>query len=374
MSVYREYLFEGPLFNPSFEYEIRGREKELDKIKNFLKEAFEEESVRSMLVLGDYGYGKSFMLYKIQKMVEKKEIEGAEKTITAWVVIAETEPVGAISYEYVTNIFKDIGPNQLFEIASKLNLDQIEKFKEPFKSILRGLKDRKESAFNWLMGETQDAREKKELGVKRKLKTSEVLNIFMDFLEAMKTSGYDNLLVLLDEFEYAVNVYSEVKLTQLFHTFKSIFDRFIKFGDASRFAKHIQVIAMTPKGFDAITDLETKLRKSTGGGGITPWLSRMRFDINHVILGPLDKEAVTQIIKDRIEAHKVPFKERPFETFPFIHPEFFDMIYLYSGGNPRDVLYLTDIVLKKAAKDNIKEITGKYTEAVLKEYGIVKQI
>ena len=48
----------------------------------------------------------------------------------------------------------------------------------------------------------------------RKFPANESLNILMDFLRFLKICGYENLLVLLDEFEYAINVYSEQKLTR----------------------------------------------------------------------------------------------------------------------------------------------------------------
>lgn len=180
-------------------------------------------------------------------------------------------------------------------------------------------------------------------------------------------------MILIDEFEYVVNVYSEKQVTTILHTFKEIYDEYIRVTTKKpkSMVNLIFIIAMTPKGWDFLVETEAKLSKKTGEGGITPWMDRIRPVEYTVLLGPLSKTGVTEMIKDRIEEKRLKYKKFPYVTFPFIHPEFFDYIYEASEGNPRFILQYCDIVLDNAIKDEIKEINAKYSKKILEEFSIV---
>ena len=374
--AFREYYFEREPFSPDLDVEMRGRELEWKAIEDFLSESLQGSRIRAFLILGDYGYGKTFILNKIREEIENPEsdIPETDKTICTTILLAETEPAYSISYEYVTKILSSIGEAKLQEIAEKLPVHSQNRsivFSRDFNAVMTGLVERKKEAFLWLTGETLSASERANLGVQSKFHPGRSLTVIMDFLRAMRFAGYDNLLVLIDEFEYAVNMYSERKLTSLFHTFKNIYDRFTADGGFKRCAKHIQILAMTPRGWDVVTDLEATLRKRTGGGGITPWLERMRFKRNKITLGPINDKAAKQIIVDRIKKERMKYKKVPFETFPFIHPSFFDTMIEISEGKPRDLLDFSEIALEEAARRDLKEINGKTVMEILQEYGLV---
>ena len=374
--AYREYLFEREPFLPALDVEMRGRDDEWKRIEAFLEESFQGNRTRAFLVLADYGYGKTFIFNKIREKVSdpNSQIKGSDKTITASIVLAETEPASSISYEYITNIMYNIGKKRIREISRKIPRRSLGDFSNNFRIVMKGVREGKDEAFKWLIGETLTSQERSNIGVVRKFHPTESLRILLDFLKAMKKVGYENLLVLIDEFEYAINVYSEAKLTQFFHTFKNIYDHFVAEGGSRVFAKHIQIIATTPRGWDVVTDLEAKLRRTKGGGGLTPWLERMRFERNKVTLGPLSKKSAKQIILDRIEKERMKFAQVEYKTFPFIHPSFFDEIIKVSRGNPRTILDFSEIVLEEGARRKFKEIDGKVARKLLLEFGLVKEL
>jgi len=373
--AYREYYFEREPFLPSLEGELRGRDTEWGSIKDFLEESFSGNRTRALLILADYGYGKTFILNKIRENVSNPDssIVGSGKTITSQIVLAETEPASSISYEYITKVMYGVGMKRLKRIAGKIPARSFDNYSKNFQAVIKGIKHGKQEAFGWLTGATLSANERSNIGVMRKFHPSESLIILLDFLRAMKEADYDNLLVLIDEFEYAVNVYSEAKLTQFFHTFKNIYDRFVSEGGSEVFAKHIQIIAATPRGWDVVTDLEARLRRTKGGGGITPWLERMRFERNKVVLGPLSEEASKQILVDRIRKERMKFPEVDYETFPFIHPSFFDEIIRVSKGNTRTLLDYSEIVLEEAARKDLREIDGQKVLEILAEFDLVSK-
>jgi hypothetical protein len=367
---FEKYYFKREPFLPDLGAAMYGRSKEWSQIESFLNESFTGNAIRAFLVIGDYGFGKTFTLNKIREAIERprSSIKNSAKTLCCQIILAETEPATSISHEYVTKIFYSIGMEKLFKIAAEGKCDE-KKSSKKFNLILKGLANRKEEAFNWLIGETLSAEEKKEIGVTKKFSSSEALGIFMEFLKFLKMGGYENILVVINEFEYAINVYSEQKLTTLFHTFKNIYDYFVRDGGTANYAKHIQIIAITPKGYDVINDLEVKMRKSTGGGGITPWMERMRFERNQVSLGLLDDNSAEQLLVQRIEKERIKHKEVSFKTFPFIHPSFFTTMIEISKGKPRSLLDYSEIILEEAARRDQKEIDGDFVKTVLKEYG-----
>lgn len=365
----RDYGFkETPFPEDSLDYTMRGRKQEWKKIKHLLDRALTETGPKTILIQGDYGYGKTFTLEQIVLSFSKKEFENSEKSIVASIRLAESEPEARIGLSFVTKIFYEIGFDKLVQIAKGLGKKKLSIDSNTLR-IFNALKRKKYPAFEWLVGESISSGDKKELGTKRILsKSSQAIRVLYDFLKILKMAGYRNLVVLIDEFEYVVNVYSEKQVTTILHTFKEIYDEFVRTKTRGEdMANFIFVIAMTPKGWDYLTETEAKLSRKTGGGGITPWMDRIRSEQYSVVLNPLSKEETIEMINDRIEKKRIEYKKFPYKTFPFIQPGFFEIIYEASMGIPRTILRYCDIVMDRALTEEIKEISGDYAKNVLKE-------
>lgn len=369
---YRDYGFkDNPFDDDSLDYPMKGREKEGKKIKQLLDKSLTGKGSKTILILGDYGYGKTFTLEKIVEGFNNNKFEKSKKSIVASIRLAESEPEARIGLSFVVKIFYEIGFKKLINIAKKVKNQKKIELSSDMMNILKALKEENLSAFEWLIGESLSLSEKKDIGIKKILsKSSQGLKILYDFQKVLKLAGYDNLVILIDEFEYVVNVYSEKQVTTILHTFKEIYDEFIRVTTKKpkSIANLIFIIAMTPKGWDFLVETEAKLIKKTGGGGITPWMERIRPEEFTIYLDPLSKSSATELIKDRINRKRLSYMKPPYKTFPFIHPEFFNVIYKSSEGIPRFILRYSDIVLDHAQNEGIKEITGEYAEKVLKKY------
>lgn len=370
----RDYGFKGPPFDvDSLDYEMRGRSNEWRKIKELVERSLKGSGSKTILILGDYGYGKTFTLEKIVRGFAEHEFKGPKKSIFASIRLAESEPEARIGLSLVSKIFYEIGYKKLVEIAKKIDDKKLKKLDFTAKKILKALKEGNNNAFEWLVGESLSPTEKKKLGIKRILsKSSQAIKVLYEFQKSLKMAGYDNLVVLIDEFEYVVNVYSEKQVTTILHTFKEIYDEFIRVNtrEPGIMANFIFIIAMTPRGWEYLTETEAKLGRTTGGGGITPWMERIRHEKYKVELGPLSQKDTELVIKDRIKRKRVDYKKFPYETFPFIHPEFFDVIYETSGGVPREVINYCDLVLDSAISEGLKEISGEDAKRILKKFNI----
>jgi len=373
---HRDYGFkDNPFSDESLDFKMRGRDKEWKGTKRILDKFLTEGGSKTLLIFGSYGYGKTFILEKIVQGFNEEKFEKSKKSVVASIRLAESEPEARIGLSFVTKIFYEIGFKNLVKIAKKIKNILNTEVSTDILSVIKSLKKEKLNAYEWLSGESLSQVEKNNIGVKKILsKSSQAQKILYDFLKVIKSGGYDNLVILIDEFEYVVNVYSEKQVTIILHTFKEIYDEFIRVNTKKpgSMANLIFIIAMTPRGWDFLVETEARLSKKTGGGGITPWMERVRPEEFHIDLRPLGESDSTELIKDRITRKRFEYKKPPYETFPFIHPEFFNIIYKTSEGIPRYILRFCDIVLEYALDEDIKEITGKYAQKILKKYPMVK--
>ena len=374
----RDYGFkENPFVDESLDYPMKGRQKEWSRIQRLLAKSLTEKGSKTMLIIGDYGYGKTFMLEKIVEGFINNEFEKSKKCLVSSIRLAESEPEARIGLSFVIKIFYEIGFKRLVKIAKEVKDPHEARLSSDVIKILEALKKENLTAFEWLTGESLSPSDKKGINVKKILsKSSQALKLLYDFQKILKLAAYDNLVVLIDEFEYVVNVYSEKQVTMILHTFKEIYDEFIRVSTKKprSMVNLIFIIAMTPKGWDYLVETEAKLIKKTGGGGITPWMERIRPEEFTVNLGPLSKSATTELIKDRIDKKRLDYtKPPPYPTFPFIHPEFFDVIYDASEGIPRFIIRYCDLILGNALEEGIREITGEYAKKVLQKYHIYEE-
>jgi len=371
----REYGFESNPFDAdSLDYPMRGRKQEWSKLKRLLEGALAGEGCKTILFLGDYQVGKTFALEKISKAFSEQKFEDANKSIVASIRLAESEPEAKIGLSFVTKIFYEIGFPELGKIAKKIKDRDLIKLSSEIRATFRALKKDVYIAFEWLVGESLSPEDKKKIGVKKILsKSSQAIKLLYEFEKVLKLAGYKNLVILIDEFEYVVNVYSEKQVTTILHTFKEIYDEYIRVNtkNPGSMVNFTFVIAMTPKSWDYLTETEAKLSKKTGGGGITPWMERIRPEKNIVTLSPFNKEDTIKMLEDRIKKRRIEYKKFPYPTFPFMHPGFFDVIYDTSQGIPGHSLKCCDIVLDQAIAEELKEIGKKDTERILKKFNLL---
>ncbi|MFA6329929.1 MAG: BREX system ATP-binding domain-containing protein [Candidatus Micrarchaeia archaeon] len=372
----QEYgLIDNPFLPDSYSFPMAGRKKEWEQIIERINKASSESGSKTLLLIGDYGMGKTFTLQQIDNNIhEKKSDFKHEKNIVVLIKVAESEPQSKFGFSFVTKIFFTIGKKQLYDIAKDIDEKEIADFDSDFKKIISMLSMKEESAYNWLIGEA-DSTDIKSLGVKKKMKTSaEAIEILYNFLRAIKIAKYKNIIVLIDEFEYVVNLYGDNKITQMLHTFKEIIDEYPrtntkKPGSTSNF---IFFIAMTPESWQHLTDLEATMKKKTGGGGITPWMERINTAQDIIRLEPLDKKATGELIKDRLEKKRAEYKkDSKDEMFPFVTPGFVDFIFKESHGVPRKIIAWCEIVLTDSIKQGLKEISEKDADKILTKYHLI---
>jgi len=346
------------------------RKEEWDRIKSLLESAFSGRGPRMLLLLGDYGIGKTFILEKIyQSLSEKKAVFVVRANVLyeKRLAIMESEPRWTkFGLDFITRIFDNIKREKLVDVMKKIDF---KKFQSNFSKIFQGIRDNKDNAFKYISGEKVPAKALQEYETASALSDSATgIKLFFEFLRVIKFGGYNNFLTLIDEFEYITSVLGEKKITQILNTFRQIFDDFGSYDKRynNKVAKPIFTFAISPGGWDSLLELDKTARKNTGGGGIAPFMERIsKKDV--ISLKAFSLEDSFELVELRLKEARTKKVKNPLSPFSkkcikFVHKVSFD--------KPRNVLQYCSILLEDALDEGITLIDVKDAEAILGKYGI----
>lgn len=345
-----------------YDYQMVGREKEWKTIENFINK--ESRGSRSLLIIGDYGCGKTLMLKEIRNGFKNKTFNQAEKSLVIPMRLVEGEPETKIARSIITRAFQNIEYSKIHSIASRaLSMDE-RLLDTNFRKIIRGIQNTERIAYDWLCGQSLTTRELSKLGVSKNLTTSrEAVSVFYNFLKFLNSVGIENVYLLIEEFEYVVTVYNQKQVDAILYFFKDIYDKYSE--SANLMARTIFIIAVTPGGWEFLSSMEGR---RVGGGGIVPWTERMNPNINRVELAPLSEDETEKLLLQRIQQNRIErADDLPDKSWPFVRPEFFKIIHKKGMGIPRKCLKYCDYVLECGIQDNIREFDGNYTHATLEK-------
>jgi len=377
MKRFRLYgLRRNPFDTFSHSHEMADRKEEWKRTTKSLASAFEDRSPRFFILLGDYGEGKSYTLEKIYRWLSrtKKERTGvfviyvkSDVLYQRPLAIMESEPRWQkFGLNFITRVFDNIKREELVAVLQKSNLKE---FSSPYLKVFNGIRKNEDTAFRYINGDKLTTAELKTLGVRSGLSDSaQGIELFFEFLKVIQLAGYNNLLLLLDEFEYITSVLGEKKITQILNTFREIFDSFGYYSDRlhGRMAKPIFVFAISPGGWDRLEELEESARKKTGGGGIAPFMERVqKRDI--IRLKPFALEDTLELVSLRLS--EVREKKLEDAYFPFAE-DTIEYVHSVSFNKPRNVIQYCGILLEDAIEEGLAIITAKDAQRILEKYGI----
>ncbi len=344
------------------DYPIIGRKEEIKRLENFINK--NSVGSRTFLIIADYGLGKTLLLNKIKEKFHDKKYPRTEKSLVISMRLVEGEAETKIGHSIVTRAFRNIGYVKMHDIVSKTsNLDE-RLVDKNFQKIINGIRDKKRFAYDWLCGNALTDKDRKDLGISKNLTTSvDAVQVFYNFLKFLKHAGIDDAYLLIDEFEYVLNVYNQKQVDAILYFFKDIYDKYGE--EPGTMARTIFIIAMTPACWEFLTNVQ---ERRGGGGGIVPWMERANPKINKIELLPLSEEEIEELLMNRINKNRIIHAEKlPDKSWPFVSPEFFKIIYEKSEGKPRQCLKYCDYVFDCGMQDNVAEFNGKYTAEILEK-------
>ena len=375
MSKFEKYaLQENPFDIFSQDHKMADRKEEWERITNSLISAFEGREPVYLVLLGDYGMGKTYMLEQIYNWLSKGK-EGVLVVYAKHDVLYErrlalmgSEPKWSkFGLDLMMRIFDNIDREKMVDVLQGVNLKD---FKSKFIKVFEALKGDKEIGFRYITGQKLLAKDFYQLGIDAPITDSQTsLALFFDFLRVVNQAGYNNFLVLVDEFEY-VAAQGEKKIIQILNTFREIFD---DFGDYSKrcagaVAKPHFIFATSPGGWDRLTELETALTKKIGGAGIAPFMRRLS-GRNMITLEAFTGEKTLELVQTRISEVRTKTKGLKDPLFPFTK-EAIEYVHSVSFYRPGNVIQYCGILLQDALDENLHRIDLIDAKRILDKYGI----
>lgn len=368
--------FEVSLLN----YEMAGRKKEWNFLIGRLESAFKGNECKFIVIQGTYGLGKTYTVERLYRLFCEGEKQLFSNVFMVRTTLAERpirahpgEPAKAkFGLDFVTRIFKQIDFQQLKEIVSKAKpklSDGSLKISETGSKIFAKIEEGERVAYSVLTGTETSGSELKAAGL-RTVKDSQVaLDLLFDFQGILKAADYNNFLIILDEFEY-IPTLSTSRVTVVLDTFRSIFDQYgiSESRESNKLAKIVFLFAISPGGWQRIKDLESSAIKRTGGGGLAPFMDRIN-PIDIITLSPLSPKEIRELIKNRLEKHRIVDEKVPDSLYPFAK-ESVDFVAEISQGVPRRALQLCGILLEDSAEKSKAKITLKQAKKVLGDLGL----
>jgi len=377
---YAVYGLNGPPFETyAHDYEMAGRDEEWLQLTDLIKTYLRRGGCQFIILIGGYGQGKTYTISRVYQKFTEKSSDFPPVLVTRTIKgsplrAAEAESsVNLFALDLIFRIFNNLGKEKLCKVLhglteTELNTVKIRDSKKIFAAIASTDPELIDSAFSVITGTAQSS-DIKKIGLGKMIKDSpKILSIFYDFLRIIKSKKYEHMLILLDEFEYMIDIQSNVKVSRILATFRIMFDDigYIFQNEPKKMASMVFVFAITPGGWGKLGQLEKKAVEGSGGGGVAPFMQRLRAD-SYVQLKPFSLDDVKQLFRIRLKKHRLPNSPERNVYYPFTE----DTIkYIQEKGmnNPRFILQLASLILDDAIKEKLHIINESDAINIINKY------
>jgi len=378
MVDYSMYGFEeNPFAREIHNVKMIDREEEWARLKVIAEEYLRSPSCTFTVVFGDYGFGKSFFLYKMEEAFTRNHEFAALPAPVLALRLKITE--AQFREPYISDLFKRIvrriGRERLLKMAKKGSTG-LHELEPGLATVLAELPtDNGDSAWNWLVGRKVLTSDMRKLGVSFKVDDyGEIHTVFSDFLRFIRISGYCGIVLLLDELEYMLSIASEKQVKTLLHEYQRIWDSFNEMSqeERSKFASVLLVFASSPDAWQKFLEFAEKARDERGGGGTETFLRRIARDAM-ITLSPLrSKKQVRDLLVDRMQFYRKGTTPTD-PLWPF-KDDYLDFVRRVSWGIPSKIINYSALTLRESALSHTRSISASTAEKVLRNYNILIEL
>ncbi|GEM_PF-899692 len=319
------------------------------------------------LIIGDYGYGKTFSLWMILE-----QYKNDAELLSVYLKLLREDFTSKFGVDFIQRIFSAVRIEQLNKIKAKKALEKIPDGLKQQANVLIKWLDGDELAMMFLSGKEQlKATDLNKLGLRQNIKSTEVAKVyFILFLYTLKESGKPTLLLCVDECEYLFSQMRGAKVANVINTLRDIYDLptspEVK-GLGLDIANIIFFLGITQGGWTNFNNLERK--EQSQGGPFGALLSRVQKAIE---LEPFSREETEELIKRRLSYNSV---EKRFEKellIPYTK-DFVEYVYELTLGNPRHIIERCDYTLAEGKEQRIPKLTRAFAEKVFESHGLIKE-
>lgn len=336
-----------------------GRDDELRGLTKNVDRYLGEETNASMFVIGDYGSGKTLMLYKVQS-----HCAGKSNVRTAFLKLLPDDSVKRFGMAFIQRVFEKVEfanfnfKKDVVKTLAAVLPDETKVFVEASKG--------NQIALQILRGEGSVSKKDMDaLGVRRKITTTEsAIRFWSTFMFLAKSSGVDTLVLLVDEVEY---LFSQMKgaagVSQVFNTLRELHDLSnMPKAVALPYSNTIMLFAVSADGWRNVNQIEK--RENSKGGPMNPFLRRLSASVT---LKGLTVGETKKLIQDRLSDQRSEKSKAP--LIPFTE-EFVALIHTLASGVPHTIVRYCHIILRQGLEEGVALLTPDYAKRVLRDSGL----
>ncbi len=343
------------------------------KLKSLFQDAVEADASQILVVLGEYGIGKTFTLQNIRDRIQKGEfLDSSFHDVRAvyFKVTPPRLPTGYTHYVY-SRIIEGVGREALKTFIRDLRdrspegeigvQRQLSHLGADFRNALSRLDGRLEGiAWAYLRGKRMKVSDLRKLKAESSISgDTNAEEAFMNLLRLLRLAGQRALLLFIDEIEYIFSVTSGKKVAQVMNTFKDLYD---KTDEAARGGEPLTkphfVFASTPSAWN---DLMPGILSAEKPATQALWERVFR----KVTLRPFRVPEARKLIGDRLRKRQIePSKDllAPFSG------ELMPLIVQLSQGVPRRIIRICAYTLIEAIERDADVIDDTIIQHVYEYY------
>jgi hypothetical protein len=351
---------------------MAGRNAALKAWQQIIRQRVGQKNNSYNFIIGDYGSGKSFTLFKIVEDVKK---EYKDRILPISTTLLSEDTVNKFGLSFIQRLFDRISDREIEGVLKKVSKNDLEHLKQVLPDpgiIFEKIKKGDKLPLIFLRGDRSlDKKEMNDLGVLRKINsTDKAKDYFLAFLHLLKLANIDTIVLAIDEVEYLFSQMKGAKLSLVFNTLRGIYDLQFTYSKALELTKIANIIcffAISEDGWRRLNEM--RKRESGQGGPINPFLDRK--DIIITLLN-LSKQETLGLIEYRLSDHRVKDAGKNKLLIPF-EDKFIDYIYALTAGKPRFIVDRCDIVLREGLEQKIPLITVDFAKKVYESHGLVTE-
>ena len=357
-------------------FPMAGRQKFLDRLTQTIKDFIGVQTNRGLMLIGDYGMGKTFTLMKLEQSIVTEQ-----PILTVRLPLLPSDPTPRFGVDFIRRIYATLGKHQLVELCQNSSFDFMKLVDGFVGQILTNLRptdndDVIELSYDYLTNnQSLTKSELKQIKIRRPLTTTPAaFELFFGLMCLAKSNQKLSLLILIDEMEYLFTQKATAKAAEVINNLRALLDLYsekvARGFDTAKFSNVIFLYSLSDGGFAQLQEYE-KRRQSTSGGGWMPFLDRINPG-HRFFLEPLNRQSTESLIELRMSIDPLRQKQQPQPPFIPYTKDFIDYIYEVTAGKPRDIVDYCGIVLKEGLRKGIARIDKEFAKNILEGFHMVR--
>lgn len=342
------------------------RDEQLSKWQGVISDLEAPQKNYIVLIIGDYGRGKTQSLMKVVDEARKHEV-----ILPVFLNFRGEQKPKEPGLEFMFRIFKSIDFRKIGRIyESKLPdaietiPDDLDEVKAVFRNCWFAEPTVQNMAIYFLRGEFRPTRtDLRQLGIIRKIDDIDIAKEYLaGVLNLLKTLGFQALLLAVDEVEYLFSLVPRPQQSIYLALLRGLFDFPVGMTkDIGDIAKIAIFLAVSEDGYRRLREIENE--EMASGGPTRPLLDRVDIETT---LTALTKEYAKELIVKRLHFNRVEGRFTNQPLIPF-DETFIDFIWEITEGMPRDIIEKCNHVLDAGIEKGIPNLDRHTAEALLRE-------